>query len=318
MNIAITGATGFIGSELVKKNLELGNSVSILTRRDNTGSLFPGKVQIIKGDLSNRNSELNLLLKNTDVLFHCAAEITSPEKMFDVNVKGTLNLINAAAGRINRWVQLSSTGVYGNPTTGIIDETIPENPRNEYEKTKLLSDKLVIEAGENNKFAYSILRPSNVFGATMKNQSLFQLIKSIDKGFYIPIGTKGASANYVPVENVIEALVLCGNHANALGKTFIVSDWTTIDNFTLLIAKELNKKIPSIRLPKNLLKAFALAGYFIPKFPLSLSRINALTNKSRYSSARISEYLDYKTAVNLEEGIQRMVEAYLSKSKTSY
>jgi nucleoside-diphosphate-sugar epimerase len=214
MKIGITGGNGFIGRLLVNKHIELGDEVKVLSR--NIDTKIKG-VTICVGDLSILNS-LDEFIKDIDVLYHCAGEIVDELKMEATNVMGTKNLINAASGKIRHWVQLSSVGVYGPIGTGVITENQPYNPINIYEKSKLKSDLLVLKATEQGVFTSTIIRPSNVFGAKMNNNSLFDLIKIIDRGFYFFIGKKGASANYVTVENVIESLYLSAINKKAINK----------------------------------------------------------------------------------------------------
>ena len=317
MNVALTGATGFIGNELVLKHLELGNSVRVFTRKDKNLINSPKGVQIFHGDISYDDNTLNAFLNDVDVLYHCAAEIQDESKMYLVNVKGTENLVNAASGRINHLVQLSSTGVYGSPSTGIINEATPVNPQNTYESTKLRSDEIIIKAGMENKFSYSILRPSNVFGVGMKNQSLYKLIEVIDRGLFFFIGKRGAIANYISVENVVNAMILCGQRPIAKGKVYNLSDWLYIECFIALIAKELNKPPPKMRLPKFLLKCIAAVGDVIPQSPLTSSRIEALTRRCIYSTALIDKELNYKHCVTIQDGLSRLVVSYIEKIKNS-
>ena len=312
MIIAITGATGFIGNELVLKHLELGNSVRVLTRKTRNLLNIPEEVQLFNVDLSGDCELLSDFVKDVDVLYHCAAEIRDESKMYHVNVKGTQNLVDAASGIIKHWVQLSSTGVYGNPENVVLNEATPTHPKNIYEVTKLQSDELVIKAGKDNKFTYTILRPSNVFGIGMKNQSLFQLIKTVDKGLFFFIGKRGSIANYISVENVINAMVLCGTMKNARGRIYIISESISMESFIGIICKALNKPLPKIRLPRFLLKFIALIGSLVPRNPLTLSRIDALSRRLEYSSQCIVQELNYIHQVSMEEGLTRLVLYYKS------
>lgn len=316
MKIAITGASGFIGNELVIKHLERCDSVRILTRNKNKQTPFPEHVQIVNCDLSQDSICLVEFVKDIDVLYHCAAEVKDESKMYNVNVAGTQQLINAASGRIKHWVQLSSTGVYGKPSRGIITEETPPNPQSLYEKTKLKSDELVLKAGRENKFSYTILRPSNVFGIRMRNQSLYQFIKAIDNGLFFFIGEKGASANYISVENIVTALTLCGQKQIAQKKIYILSDWETMENFVAMIVKKLKKPVPRIRLPKFFVRCVALVGDRIPKIPLTSSRVEALTDRCRYCTTLIEKELDYSHCVSMEEGLTRLISAYKRRKKS--
>jgi nucleoside-diphosphate-sugar epimerase len=313
MKISITGATGFIGKLLVKRHLDVGDDVHILTRNPQKYFEYSNQVQLHIGDLSNLESLVSFV-KDADVLYHCAAEIREESIMQLINVEGTKNLIQAASGKIKHWVQLSSTGVYGPIYSGRIDEKQMLNPVNEYEKTKLESDFLVLAAAENNMFTYAMLRPSNVFGFQMSNRSIFQLVRMIDKGFYFFIGPKGASANYVPVENVIEALYLVATNPKAINQIYIISSWCSVEEFVNNIAKALGRPSPKIRFSINGIKLIAKLTAFIPKNPLTISRINALSNRVIYETSKIESELEFKPVVTVENTIKTLVQFY----KNSY
>ena len=313
MKVAITGGTGFIGKLLIQKHLDAGDTVRMLTRKPDTLYVHQN-LQIHVGNLSDSNS-LHAFGDGIDVLYHCAAELRDESKMQDVNVNGTENLIKAVAGKINHWVQLSSVGVYGPVFSGMVYENQECKPENEYEKTKLVSDQLVFEAGRQNLFTYTMIRPSNVFGASMSNKSIFDLVKSIDKGYYFFIGAKGASANYVPVENVVEALYLAATHPNAKNEIFNISDWRTIESFTGSIALALGKREPRLRMPDGLMEVLAKATAFVPGNPLTVSRVKALSSKSKYPTDKIEQKLGYKSAVSVEKVINELVAHYIQNIK---
>lgn len=309
MKIAITGASGFIGKLLVEKHLFLNDEVHVLTRKKD---VFHNHQNLIIHNGSFADSAiLEVFLKNADVLYHCAAEIKDEFKMDFVNVEGTKKLISAAKNNIKHWVQLSSVGVYGPISSGIVSETQSYNPINKYEQTKLQSDLLVLDATKNNYFTSTIIRPSNVFGASMSNQSLFQLIQKIDQQIYFFIGKKGASANYVPVENVIEALYLGATNKNAKNEIYNISNWSTIENFISTIAKLLHKPTPKMRISVGFVKFLAKCTCFIPKNPLTLARINALSNTTIYVTHKIEAELNYKDQITTNEAIKILVETYI-------
>lgn len=306
MKVGITGANGFIGSLLVKKHLEAGDEVHILSRKEANNN---SSVISHQGDLRDLES-LKLFLNDVDILYHCAAEIKDDSKMREINVEGTINLIEAASNKIKHWVHLSSVGVYGPISSGTISEDHPYNPINEYERTKLEADLIVIEGAKKNNFTYTIVRPSIVFGEKMNNQSLFNLIAVINKGYYFFLGKKGASANYVSVENVIEALYLAGTNPKAANNTYIISDWTTIEDFISTISNTLSKKNPKLRLPFGPILFLAKITSIIPKNPLTASRLYALTNRSVYSNEKIEKELGYKAKNSLQNGIENLVRYY--------
>lgn len=313
MKVAITGATGFIGKHLVLKHLELGDEVQIMSRKDCGNLDFSHQVKIFNADLLDNKEILDAFVDGVDILYHCAAEIRDESKMFKVNVEGTNNLIRSAKGKAKHWVQLSSTGVYGHLLSGRVTENQKLNPMNMYEKSKVASDKLVIEAGLNHFFSYSILRPSNVFAPDMRNQSLFQLIRAIDKGLFFFIGTKGANANYIPVENVVYALTLLGKDERAKGNIYNLSDSLTIESFISLIAKTLNRSTPKMRMPLFLMKGLGLLGNIIPGSPLTLGRVDALSTRVKYENNLIEKELNYNPVISIEKGIENLVANYKNR-----
>jgi nucleoside-diphosphate-sugar epimerase len=219
-------------------------------------------------------------------------------------VLGTANLAAAAAGGTGRWVQLSSTGIYGGVRYGDINEDSPIHPMNAYEESKSESEHLVLTAAEKQGFECVVLRPSNVYGPDMPNQSLFQWIRAIDRGMFFFIGGRGAAANYIPVENVVDALLLCGTAGlPANGRVYIVSDHRTMEDFVEIIAASLGRGTPRKRLPKALAWPAAALASLIPNALLTPSRLAALTSRAVFTTERIEFELGYKHTISMEEGI---------------
>ena len=218
LKVAITGASGFIGRQLVSEHLARGDKVNILSRRDVS---FPKEVCCYVGDIARDLP--HGFPGDADILYHCAAELKDPGRMTETNVLGTRRLVDAADGRIGRWVQLSSVGVYGQHREGLIDEAWPISPDNDYERTKATADQIVQERACKGAFGLVTLRPSIVFGRGMPNRSLLQLGAVIERGLFFFVGPAGASANYVPAPSVVSALVLCGTHPAATGNPYALT-----------------------------------------------------------------------------------------------
>jgi len=304
--VAITGGTGFIGRHLLARHVALGDRVRYLTRKKPLESI-PG-AEIFIGDLS-ASETLRGFVQGADVLYHCAAELRDASAMEKTNVTGTTNLLRAATGEIGRWVQLSSTGIYGAVRHGEVREDAEIRPGNAYERSKAAADALVLAAAE--KLSCVLLRPSNVYGADMPNQSLFQLIRMIDKGLFFFIGPRGATVNYVHVENVVDALLACA-HATlpANGRAYIVSDHRPLEAFAGIIAEHLGKPTPRMRLPELPVRALAAACGWLPGVPLKTSRIDALTNRTVYCTDRIEAELGFSNLVSMEAGLAELVRVW--------
>lgn len=303
MVVGVTGGTGFIGSAVVQRHLQRGDGVRCLSRRRLPGR--DGRMEFVHGDLATPNAQLTRFVDGLDILYHCAGEVSNERRMRAVNVQGTAALVAAAAGRIGRWVQLSSAGVYGRYRDGVVSEETPVTPEGEYETTKAEADRLVIEARRIGSVA--VLRPTIVFGAGMPNRSIAQMIAVIQRGLFFFIGRRGASANYVHVANVVDALVLCGTSPSASGRIYNLSDWTTVEDFARVIADALGRPRPRLRFPERPVRLMVGACGGIASLPLTQTRIDALVTRARYASERIQKELGYVPRVSIAAGLAELV-----------
>lgn len=304
--IAITGATGFVGRHLVARHVALGDEVRYLTRNAD-GMSLPGAIRHV-GDLADAAGGLQGFVRGADVLYHCAAELLDVSRMEATNVVGTRNLLRTAQGEVGRWVQLSSAGVYGLQRGGEVDEDTALRPGNDYERSKAAADALVLQAVHRQGLSCVLLRPSNVYGADMSNRSLFQLIRMIDKGLFFFIGPPGAVMNYIHVENVADALLLCGQaEIPQNAQAYIVSDHCPLETFVGVIAARLGRSAPRLRLPLPLVRAAANVFGGLHGVPLKRSRVAALTDRTVYRTDRIVRELGYRNRITLEQGVSELV-----------
>ena len=310
LKVAITGGTSFIGKNLVKTLLNRGNEVRVLTRRHaDATSAFQG-ASSYRGDICHQIEPS--FLRGVDTLYHLAAELGNPAQMESVNIQGTANLLSAAAkAGVRRWIQLSSIGVYGPPRELLVTEETAPAPGNEYERTKLASDRLIEEVCERSGMDYVILRPSNVIGAEMKNGSFFALVKAVSRGRYFFIGPPGAIATYVHVEDVVRALVACQDAPR--GGVYNLSSDCTWEALIERISSVLGIRSPRMRIPALPLRLVigALEGHM--QLPLTSGRLASLTNRTRYSSDRIIQELGFSFAKPMPEGVEGL-DLYLINS----
>jgi nucleoside-diphosphate-sugar epimerase len=287
----VTGGTGFIGRTLVKRLLELGYQVRVLTRAP---LKWPHQgAQLFQGDLRDVECDLKTFLDGAILLFHCAAELRHKDSYNTVNIAGTQRLIEAATGRIKRWIQLSSVGVYGPDLNGLITRNTPESPFSLYEKSKTKSDCLVREAGKAGFFEFVILRPSNVIGVGMSSNYVRKLCWMISRGYFVYLGSSGVSVNFIHVHDVVEAFITCATHNQARGQTYILSDYEVLENVVESIADELGCPSPRLRLPKQLGSGLAWLLMRVPRVPSLVPGIHALNCRSRYDSSSISTELGF-------------------------
>lgn len=180
-------------------------------------------------------------------------------------------------------------------------------PANDYEMSKAAGDDAVQEVAAGGDFTLTILRPSIVFGRGMSNRSLFQLAAMIRRGLFFFLGPPGASANYVPVENVVDAMLLCAMHPAAVGRTYNLSDWMTMEDFVAAIALASGVPTPRLRLPRAPVRSLAAVTGLIPGSPLSVARVDALTSRCSYPSRRIEMDLGYRHRVGIADALRNLL-----------
>ncbi len=302
MIAAVTGGMGFVGRALVAELQSAGAfaEVRVLSRTRHAS----GSARMFQGDLLAPQAGLDGFLDGADVLFHCAGEARNAAAMHGLHVEGTRRLIAAAQrARVARWVQLSSVGVYGGGIhAGTIDEAAAPAPQGVYETTKAIADALLAEAGD---LRQVILRPSIVFGPGMPNRSLYQLISALDRSRFFFIG-RDAIANYVYVDDVAQALLACGTASHASG-VYNLSDDRPMEQFIGAIAGALGRPAPRLRVPEPVARAAAGLLGALPGFPLTPSRVAALSRRVRYPPARIQRELGYGFGVSIEQGLRHLV-----------
>jgi nucleoside-diphosphate-sugar epimerase len=300
----VTGGTGFVGRHLVEHLVARGDRVRVLSRQG-SGPALP-VVERCHGDLCGAPGELARFVDGLDVLYHCAGETRDEARMRATNVDGTKNLLAAAAGRIGRWVQLSSVGAYGSPRSGIVREDAPARPAGEYEVTKTEADEAVTGRSTAHRFTHVVLRPCKIMGIGMRDRSLYALFPLVERGFFFFVGKPGAVLNYVHVDDVARALVLAGTTGGAAG-IFNLARQITVEDFAGTIAQALGVRTPRIRLPEAPTRALAALTAWLPGNPLTAGRINGLTSSTVYASDRARAELGFEFSVSIEDGLRELV-----------
>lgn len=193
MKILVTGADGFIGSHLVESLLEQGYEVKAFTYYNsfNTWGWLDSlpkekldQIEIFSGDIRDPNGVYEAM-KGVDQVFHLAALIAipfsyhSPDSYVDTNIKGTLNILQAARKLDTSRVLVTSTSeVYGTAQYVPIDELHPFQGQSPYSATKIGADRLAESFYRSFDMPISIVRPFNTYGPRQSARAVIPTIIS--------------------------------------------------------------------------------------------------------------------------------------------
>lgn len=306
LTIAVTGATGFIGSALISKLLNLDTKIRILSR---SASPNTEKITYFTGDLSKLTlNQAEMYLDGVDYIVHCAASVKGTyDEINAVNVKATQLLATAAKNKnIKKFIFLSSIGVYGNNLPKLVSETQKLKPVGIYETSKAEAEKILIDT-LSGKIKFFILRPANVYGQNMQNNSLRELISAIKHRYFVFIGPPGSYFHYIHVSSVIDIIDLLLFTDKAQHNIYNVSVSDTVEYFVDVVHKSLNIKRRHPRLPRFVVTAACYILNFLGVRLLTLDRISHLTCKTSYSVDRIERDFSFKPNSKIEVKLQNLL-----------
>ena len=162
------------------------------------------------------------------------------------------------------------------------------------------------DAARDGFITFTMLRPTFVFGAGMRNQSLISLARFIRRGLFFYIGKKGAVANYVHVDDVVDALRLCGFDRRAIGQTYNLSNDCVLEEVVESIAAQAGIPKPKLRVPRELaIVLVKTVGRFM-HLPLTLERIAELTRRHKYPSDKICSQLGFQPKRYVPDAIKEL------------
>lgn len=322
--ILVTGASGFIGSFIVEKALEMDMEVWAAVR--NTSSrrwLTNPRTNFIElnlsdvEDLKRKLGELRL-----DYVVHAAGvtKCTNAADFFSVNTGGTKNLVRALIDMrmpLTRFVEISSLSVFGpvreqQPYTEIKDTDTPR-PDTAYGRSKLEAERFLDGL---DGFPYVVLRPTGVYGP--RERDYFMMAQSIQKHTDFAVGFKRQDLTFVYVADVVQAVFLALDHGRT-GRKYFLSDGCVYDSraFSDLIRHELGDPwLLRIKAPIWLLRAITFIGEYVGRLT---GKVTALNNDKfhimrqrnwRCDIRPAEEELGYKPLYGLERGVKLAMKWY--------
>lgn len=265
MKVVVTGGAGFIGSHIVEYWSNQNAEVHVL---DNLRSGFEKNlhgfknVTFQKGSITDKNF-VNKVLENTNYVFHLAALISVPESLekpdecLEINVKGLLNVLDAAKNHgIEKVVHSSSAAIYGDDPRLPKDISMKPKPQTPYGITKLDGEYYLQMYFEQYGLPTTSLRYFNVFGPRQDPKSQYAaaipifVYKALKNEPITIFGDGEQTRDFVYVKDVVAANVLAATTKNVTGVFNVANENAiTINDLAKLIIKTTNSKSEIIYQP---------------------------------------------------------------------
>jgi nucleoside-diphosphate-sugar epimerase len=316
----VTGATGFLGRNLVTRLLYQGDEVRILARdAAKAKPLVHRGADAVLGDVTDQNA-LREALRGVTVVYHLAGKLFAPgvlpEAYRRIHVDGTRALLELCSWepQLTRFVHCSTTGVLGRTGDLPAAESSPHRPTNAYEQTKSEAEELVREAKAGGLPTVTV-RPGLVYGPY--DLHLLGLFRAIERGVFRPIGRRAVFLHPIFVDDMTEAFVRCARDPRAIGETLHIAgrEPATIEQLAATIAGALEVRRPAGTFPLAFARLAATAGDVLPRnlrlhAPLTRSRLDFLTHSRVYDVTRAQAVIDFTPPTDLPTGIARTVAWY--------
>jgi NAD dependent epimerase/dehydratase len=233
--VLVTGADGFIGSHLSEHLVAAGARVRALSQYNSfndwgwlEGSPCLGQIEVITGDVRDPHF-CQELTRGIDIIFHLAALIPipysyrAPESFVETNVKGTLNLCQAARlSGVKRVVHTSTSEVYGTARYVPIDENHPLQPQSPYSATKIAADCIALSFYYSFGLPVVVARPFNTYGPRQSARAVIpSIITQIVQGSSsISLGNLTATRDFTYVEDTCRGFVAIAELEGGEGEVF--------------------------------------------------------------------------------------------------
>jgi NAD dependent epimerase/dehydratase len=263
MKILITGADGFIGSHLTESLLEIGHDVRAFVLYnsfnswgwlDHCSEEVKGKLDVFAGDIRDPNG-VRKAMEGCDAVLHLAALIAipysyhSPDTYVDTNIKGTLNVVQAARDMgVNKVVHTSTSEVYGTAQFVPITEEHPLQGQSPYSASKIGADQIAMSFYSSFDTPVTILRPFNTYGPRQSARAVIPtIITQIASGNReIKLGSVHPTRDFNYVTDTVEAFLAvlksdkCIGEVINIGSDYEISIGETAQTIAEIMGSEIN------------------------------------------------------------------------------
>lgn len=308
MKVLVTGADGFIGSHVTEALIDQGFDVKAFCYYNSFNSWgwldsFPEEklknVEIFTGDIRDPNG-VRTAVQGVDVIYHLAALIAipysyhSPDSYIDTNIKGTLNILQAARDLgVSRTLVTSTSEVYGTAQYVPIDEAHPKQPQSPYSASKIGADCIAESFYRSFDLPVTIVRPFNTYGPRQSARAIIPTIitQLLSGKQEIKLGDLTPTRDLLYVKDTAQAFLdigasdsLNGEHCN-IATNSEISMRDLVDTIVRLINKDAKIVTDDARIRPAKSEVFRLFG----------------------DNQKIKEHTSWKPAYSLEDGLKETI-----------
>ena len=259
--ILVTGADGFIGSHLTEELVKQGNKVRAFVYYnsfnswgwlDTLSNEIMKNVEVFAGDIRDPNGVREALI-GIDQVFHLAALIAipfsyhSPDTYVDTNIKGTLNILQAAKLLKTKRILITSTSeVYGTAKYTPIDENHPFQGQSPYSASKIGADRLAESFYRSFNLPITIVRPFNTYGPRQSARAVIPTIitQLLAGKLEISLGSLTPTRDFNYVKDTVQGFIDISNSDSTIGEEVNIATQTevSIEELALELIKQINPK----------------------------------------------------------------------------
>lgn len=319
MKTLVTGADGFIGSHLVEELVKEGHQVKAFCYYNSFNSWgwldnFPkellDQVEVFTGDVRDPNG-VRTAMKGCDQVYHLAALIAipysyhSPDSYVDTNVKGTLNILQAARDLgLERVIVTSTSEVYGTAQYIPIDEKHPRQPQSPYSASKIGADCMAESFYRSFDLPVTIVRPFNTYGPRQSARAIIPtIITQLANGFEeIKLGDLSPTRDFLYVKDTARGFISIADSTELIGQDCNIATNSEISMKELVdtLTKIMNPNAKIVQDPNRIRpeksEVFRLYG----------------------DNSKILKYTNWKPEYTLESGLKETIEWFTNKDNLKH
>lgn len=307
--ILITGATGFIGSRIAERLLEQGRPVHVVTRTNAAGErLRAAGCSVFLGDVTLPDS-LVPALTGVGTVIHCAVGGGDLAQAREINVQGTLGILNTAArSGTRRLVHLSSVVAHGRTWPMVLDESAPlQFVGDHYAVSKAESERAGFERARAGDIEFVVVRPTIVYGP--RSGRILVDLARVDLERVKLIGYGSGLANMVYVDDLADGIIAAADHPAAANEAFLMSGERAVTwhEYFAEIARMCGKPPPpGVGATRARFEAWGSKWHFrFTRYPRRIEDgdFSLMMQSGSVSNAKAERLLGYRPRVSLTEGM---------------